>query len=185
MAIPFAEPPVQLDGPPLLGAFVVPLIMQMRDKGSKSTLGYRKEDAVKTRLHQSSPNVWSQLLCRMCTAIIVTASLSGCAAERQQHFAEHVFRLQQEVYWAYYCSKQAGYPLTFQSVTIEIQTDVDSSGTVTVPVGVVDLAPGLSVTKGQSISIQFGLAEKGTVPANLLPKGENCPEFKEWQHVKS
>jgi hypothetical protein len=121
----------------------------------------------------------------MCTTIIVTASLSGCAAERQQHFAEHVFRLQQEVYWTYYCSKQAGYPLTFQSVTIEIQTDVDSSGTVTVPVGVVDLAPGLSVTKGQSISIQFGLAEKGTVPANLLPKGENCPEFKEWHHVKS
>lgn len=159
--------------------------MQMSDKGPKSTLGYRKEDAVETRLHQSSPSVWSQLLCRMCTTIIVTASLSGCAAERQQYFAEHVLRLQQEVYWSYYCSKQAGYPLTFQSVTIEIQTDVDATGTVTVPVGVVDLAPGLSVTKGQSISIQFGLAEKGTVPENLLPKGENCPEFKEWHHVRS
>jgi hypothetical protein len=139
---------------------------------------------VKTRLFESSLSVWSQLLSRVCTTIIVTVSLTGCAAERQQHFAEHVFRLQQEVYWAYYCSKQAGYPLTFQSVTIEIQTDVDATGTVTVPVGVVDLAPGLSVTKGQSISIHFGLADKSTVPANLLPKGESCPEFKEWHHVK-
>ena len=139
---------------------------------------------MKTRLLQSSPSVWSQLLSGVCTVIIVTATLSGCAAERQQYFAEHVLRLQQEVYWAYYCSKQAGYPLTFQSVTIEIQTDVDSTGTVTVPVGVVDLAPGLSVTKGQSISINFGLADKSPIPANLLPKGENCPEFKEWHHVK-
>lgn len=139
---------------------------------------------METRLRRSSPGVWPQFLSRVCATIIVTATLGGCAAERQQHFAEHVLRLQQEVYWAYHCSKQAGYPLTFQSVTIEIQTDVDSTGTVTVPVGVVDLAPGLSVTKGQSISIQFGLADNNPIPANLLPKGESCPEFREWHHEK-
>ena len=136
---------------------------------------------METRLHHSSPSVWWQLLSRICTTIIVTATLSGCAAERQQHFAEHVLRLQQEVYWAYYCSNQAGFRLAFQ---IELQTDVDATGTVTVPVGVRDLAPGLSVTKGQSISIQFGLPAKSSIDANLLPKGEKCPEVKEWHHVK-